>query len=339
MDGTTLKESPDDSTILACGQFNYLLNLMNLQDPALSHIRVILSIGGWYDANYFTAATDAQHVDNFVNSIVSILEFFPFDGVDIDWEYPGFEHGDEPLYGQPAYGDRENTQDCTTSQCQDSARANDPANYVTFLNKLRQALNTAGPNKNGRNKHGDAYELSIAAPAGFDKYKVLNMAAICQAVTHVNLMTYDMHGAWDSITNHQAPIYDNTPGATGQQYSIDDAVTSWVGAGCPSSKIVLGVPFYSRTEAGVEPGQAYGSSEYPGLYQPFMGAQMDATAMPTFGQIVSDPAWTTYWDPWSQASWAWNPTLNYFASYDSEKALANKVSIVLPISNVRTIEY
>ncbi|KAM3578168.1 hypothetical protein VKS41_009408 [Umbelopsis sp. WA50703] len=52
---------------------------------------------------------------------------------------------------------------------------------------------------------------------------------------------------------------------------------------------------------------------------------MDATAMPTFGQIVNDPSWTTYWDPYSQASWAWNSQLNYFASYDSEQALKNKM--------------
>lgn len=29
LDGTTLKESQDDTTILACGQFNYLFNLMD----------------------------------------------------------------------------------------------------------------------------------------------------------------------------------------------------------------------------------------------------------------------------------------------------------------------
>lgn len=299
---------------------------MHLQDSALDGVRVILSIGGWYDANYFTPATDPTHVENFVQSIVSILDFFPFDGIDIDWEYPGFEHGDEPLYQETAYGDRENTQNCVTSTCEDAARSNDPAQYVNFLTMLRTALNNAGPTKVGRNKHGDMYELSIAAPSGYDKYKLLDMNAICSVVTHVNLMTYDMHGAWDPITNHQAPIYDNTPGAVGEQYSIDDAVTGWIKAGCDPSRLVLGVPFYSRTEVGVEPGQAYGSSQYPGLYQPFTGAQMDATSMPTFAQIVNDPSWTTYWDPYSQASWAWNPSMNYFASYDSEKALANKVS-------------
>lgn len=174
------------------------------------------------------------------------------------------------------------------------------------------------------------YELSIDAPSEFNKYMLLDMKAICAAVTHVNLMTHDMHGTWDPITNHQAPIYDNIPGATGRQYSFDDAVTSWrchFMDWCWLWYFPIGssVPFYSRTEVGVEPGQEYGGSEYPVLYQPFTGAQMDATAMPTFAQIVSDPSCTTYWDPYSQASWAWNPTMNYLASYDSVKALKNKV--------------
>lgn len=35
--------------------------------------------------SYFTPATDDAHYEAFTDSIVSILEFFPFDGIDIDW--------------------------------------------------------------------------------------------------------------------------------------------------------------------------------------------------------------------------------------------------------------
>ncbi|RUS21316.1 hypothetical protein BC937DRAFT_93046 [Endogone sp. FLAS-F59071] len=290
IDGTTLKESQDDTTILACGQFNYLFNLMDQRDAGASNIRIMLSIGGWYDASYFTPATDDTHYEAFTDSIVSILDFFPFDGIDIDWEFPGFEHGDEPVYGAVGVGDREVTQDCIATTCQYAQRRNDPAQYVRFLQTLRSKLNTAGPNQNGVNRHGDKYEISIAAASGWDKYQYLDKAAVCQAITHVNMMSYDMHGAWDTITNHQAPIYDNTPDAVGRQYSIDDAITGWTQGGCDASKIVLGIPLYSRTEVGVSPGYAYGDPNlYSGLYQPFSGPQEDATAMPTFGQLVSDP--------------------------------------------------
>jgi GH18 family chitinase len=52
--------------------------------------------------NYFSAATDSTHLESFIQSIVSILEFFPFDSVDINWKYHGFEHGDEPLHVEAA---------------------------------------------------------------------------------------------------------------------------------------------------------------------------------------------------------------------------------------------
>jgi GH18 family chitinase len=32
------------------------------------------------------------------------VEAFDWDGVDFDWEYPGFEHGGEPLPGMPKKG-------------------------------------------------------------------------------------------------------------------------------------------------------------------------------------------------------------------------------------------
>lgn len=308
---------------------------MRLEDSALDGVRVVLSIGGWYDANYFTPATDPTHVETLFNTsypfwISSPSRVLILTGNTLDSSTVMSHCMERQLMVI-----EKTHKNCVTSTCEDSARSNDPAQYVNFLTMLRTALNTAGPTELGRNKHGDMYELSTAALSEYDKYKLLDMKAICSVVTHVNLMTYDMHGAWDPITNHQAPIYDKTPGATGEQYSIDDAVTGWITAGCDPSRLVLSVPFYSRTDVGVEPGQAYSSSQYPGLYQPFTGTQMDATAMPTFAQIVNDPSWSTYWDPYSQASCAWNPSMNYFASYDSEKASANKVSIDSPQTHFR----
>lgn len=97
--------------------------------------------------------------------------------------------GDEPVYGAVGVGDREVTQDCIATTCQYPQRRNDPAQYVRFLQTLRAKLDTAGPYRNGLNRHGDKYEISIAAASGWDKYQYLDKAAVCQTITHVNMMS------------------------------------------------------------------------------------------------------------------------------------------------------
>ena len=99
-------------------------------------------------------------------------------------------------------------------------------------------------------------------------------------------MTYDIHGSWDSITGHQSPIYDNSPGyvlprphknwrnqnrqinedgnnlstENNNHYSyrlggglnstvgvsVHSAVMAWMAGGCAASQINIGVPFYGR---------------------------------------------------------------------------------------------
>jgi GH18 family chitinase len=55
---------------------------------------------------------------------VKFAEAFEWDGVDFDWEYPGFEHGGEPLPGMPKKGDPENCNNCNTTTSQGPTRNN-----------------------------------------------------------------------------------------------------------------------------------------------------------------------------------------------------------------------
>ncbi|KAL1922191.1 uncharacterized protein VTP21DRAFT_9730 [Calcarisporiella thermophila] len=139
----------------ACGQFNYLLRKLKSISP---DVRVYLSIGGWYDSNYFSPATSPKYVDNFVESIARWLAVFPFAGIDIDWEYPYHEHGCEPIYP-------------------DTSCVGDPE------------LRNAGPYGNGIKPHGQPYELIIAAPAGHDKYMKMDLKSLCDSLDYVNFMT------------------------------------------------------------------------------------------------------------------------------------------------------
>ncbi|KAJ3363536.1 hypothetical protein GGF31_000946 [Allomyces arbusculus] len=168
-----------------CGQFNWILNGLPIVSP---DTRVILLIGGWYDSSYWSQATSPKYIDKLVESIGSWLDVIPFDGVDIDWEFPGFEHGGEPLPGAPKVGDPEVTTDCSKGACQYGDRRDDGARYISLITKLRQRLNRSGLRGDGRSRHGSPLEISIAAPAGFDKLEKLQLKALCDNLDRFHLV-------------------------------------------------------------------------------------------------------------------------------------------------------
>lgn len=44
--------------------------------------------------------------------------------------------------------------------------------------------------------------------------------ALCGFVDFVNLMSYDIHGAWESVTGHNSPLFSRT-GETGSQLTMN----------------------------------------------------------------------------------------------------------------------
>ena len=85
---------------------------------------------------------------------------------------------------------------------------------------------------------------AVAAGAGsIDiSYDVPRVAA---ALDFINIMSYDLHGAWAHYTGHHTDMNPNRayPG----QHSIHNSVYHWMKRGAPASKLVLGLASYGRT--------------------------------------------------------------------------------------------
>jgi hypothetical protein len=88
----------------------------------LSHsngVEVYPSIGGWtLSDNFPTLAANEASRKKFAENCVKLIQDYDFDGIDIDWEYPGYE-------------DHSGTPD-------------DTLNYSLFLKEIRIALDTLG---------------------------------------------------------------------------------------------------------------------------------------------------------------------------------------------------
>ncbi|MEV5276158.1 glycosyl hydrolase family 18 protein [Streptomyces sp. NPDC051994] len=291
-------------------------------------LKINISIGGWTYSKYFhdAALTDASR-KKFVSSCINqyIAGNLPvdggyggagaaagiFDGVDIDWEYPGSPDGHLGNH----YG------------------AEDKANYTALLAEFRSQLDAYGAAHGG--KH---YLLTAALPAGQDKIKNIETDKIGASLDYANIMTYDMHGAWNATgpTYHQSPLVspanDPTdvikPGA--QKYSISNAIDSWIdgnaaygiAGGFPANKITLGYEFYYRGWKGVPAGSANGLAQTatgPSNARPT--SQVAGTALyKELGGIVDNPA-TTFWDPDAKASYFYKDG-EFFTGLDKQSIQA-----------------
>lgn len=198
-------------------------------------LKILPSIGGWTLSDPFFGFTDKKNRDTFVASVKEFLLTWKFyDGVDIDWEYPGGT-GANPDLGDPE---------------------KDGQAYVDLMKELRQMLDTLSA------ETGRTYELTSAIGAGWDKIEDVNYPDATQYMDYLFVMTYDFYGAWDNNLGHQAALYCGshitaaqcegtlTPD-DGPEYTTDNGVKELLKQGVSPSKLVLGAAMYGRGWSGV----------------------------------------------------------------------------------------
>lgn len=276
------------------GNFNQLKKLK----AANPHLITMISVGGWTLSGRFSdAALTPASRQKFAASAVRFIRQYGFDGVDIDWEYPG-GGGLETNVSRPE----------------------DRQNFTALLTELRNQLDAAGI------ADGKRYYLSIAAPAGPDKIANIELAQIAQVLDWINIMTYDFAGAWDPRTGHHSPMY----GDFGDPLTVDNAVKTYLAGGVPKDKLVVGVPFYGRSWRGV-PSTANGLRQTatgagPGTFE---GGVMEFYDIERL--LAQQPnVYKRYWDPTGQVPWVYAPTVSggAFITYDDRESMGIKADYI-----------
>lgn len=278
-DGLVTPRGPNDALNLAT-----LVALRKI-NPELE---VIVSVGGGNggSAGFSDMALTPEGRHRFVESAVAVVERYKLDGIDIDWEYPGYTNTNTTF------------------------RPEDKQTYTLLLKELRQGLDQAGA------KLGRHLITSSATGATQIWLDHTDMGQASKYLDSVNMMCYDWYNPVEKNTGHDSPLYTNP--ADPKAISIDQAVKMNLAAGVPAHKIVIGVPFYGRKWIGVE-------STNHGLFQPIppTATPQDEPAYSDIAPLVNAQGYVRYWDPVSQTPYLYNAQTKTFITYnDAEAELA-----------------
>ncbi|MGN7358423.1 glycoside hydrolase family 18 protein [Paenibacillus sp. SAF-054] len=269
---------------------DHLKHAGQLRDIKREHpeLCILLSVGGWGAGGFSEAAATEEGRRSMAESAVRVLESHPFDGIDLDWEYPSY--GEAEIASSPE----------------------DKTNFTLLLKTIREALDRKGE------QDGRHYLLTIAA--GADQYYVdgTEMDQAQKYLDFVQLMTYDMRGGFQVLTGHHTNLY--TPRGDLFRISTDASVNLFVRAGVPKEKIVIGAAFYSRVWNQV-PDRNQGLHQMAGTTGGY-GPSFSTLA----AEYINLNGYTRYWDAEACAPYLFNGTS--LISYDDEESIGHKCEYV-----------
>ena len=266
------------------------LRALKARNPAL---KIMLSVGGWTAEGFSDAALTDGSRNLFATSAIALLREHQLDGIDLDWEYPG----------QGVAGIK--------------SRLEDKRNFTLLLQALRMQLDRASAN-DGR-RRGDRYLLTIAS-ADREYFDYTEMDKLHVYLDWLNVMSYDFFNSLTPTTGHHAGLYRSPLAAPSDRYA-DASIKQYLAAGIPADKLVLGVAFYGRGFAGVNPlhdglNQAYERFEaahpYSELVESYIGKQ----------------GFVREWDARAKAPFLWNATTHAFITYDDPESIRIKAEYV-----------
>lgn len=264
------------------------LNALKEQNPDL---KILISIGGWtWSGTFSDAVLTPEGRDLLARTSVDIVERYGLDGIDIDWEYPGFGG----LKGNVV-------------------RPEDKENYTLMFAALRARLDSLS------RLDGRGYLLTTAV-GGFRKFlEYTEMDKAQQYLDYVNLMTYDYYP--EKIAVHHTNLYasDRYPADN----SGDIAFRAFRQAGVPAEKLVMGISFSSRAFRLADDARN-------GLADSVMAQVRVGGGFTRVKDSLEDrKGYVKYWDEAARAPYLFHPDEKIFVTYDDERSVEEKCRYAL----------
>ncbi|KAK9966536.1 hypothetical protein ABG768_003643 [Culter alburnus] len=191
------------------------LNDLKRVNPAL---KTLLSVGGLVNgvSPYINVVATPENRKTFIRSALLFLRQHEFDGMDIDWQYPG-HNGSPP---------------------------DDKQRFTTFIKELREAVEQEAIDT----KKTPLVLSSKVSGIKSTIEKAYEIAEISALLDFLSIMSYDYHGHWDPKTGHNSPLFHSSiDSGSIIHHNINSSVAFWLSGGAHADRLLLGFPTYGRT--------------------------------------------------------------------------------------------
>jgi chitinase len=190
-------------------------NRQLVTDAHKAGVKVLLSLGGWgWDKQFAAIVSQTETEDRYANSVLTIVDQYDYDGIDLDWEYPDTK---AEIIG-----------------------------FDRLCRRFRKELDALG------RKKGRHLFQTMAASANPSTLQWLSNKLLRETMDWVNVMTYDYTGDWTSYAGHHAPLFASSKQPAPPR-SIELTMKYLVDRGMPANRLAVGLPLYGKGFAVSEP--------------------------------------------------------------------------------------
>ncbi|EGU30298.1 glycoside hydrolase family 18 protein [Vibrio scophthalmi] len=272
-------------------------------------IKILPSFGGWTMSEPFHAmAKDSKAMDQFSKTAAELIAKYEFfDGIDLDWEYPG----GGGLTTSPWNPD---------TKLSDEEMLSERAAFTYLVKVMRSDLDKLEA------KTGREYELSTAVGVGA-KAAQIDWNSASQYLTNMFAMTYDYLGGWGVQTGHTTNLHATARSWWGM--GSDVFINQMIEQGIPPEKLVIGAAFYGR---GWEGTKDYDGELPTGELQSAGGAPFGTgeNGYFMFWDLIKNygekQGYVYKYDEEAQAPYLWNPDKKVFISFEDERSIKAKAA-------------
>ena len=273
-----------DEGVVTTGTLQGQSELLQLRKKG---VRVLLTIGGYNDGAlpWAVASKTKEGREKLAKSIVDAVVKLNYDGVDVDWEYPGY------------YSDANKIKYNITNET-------DRENYTLMMKELRSQLKAVSKD----------FILSAAIPggasiSGFPLYR-FDIKALTPVLDLFNIMTYDLDST-DRAT-HLTALYSSS-NTHNSHMSVFGSVDNYIALGGEEirSKLVVGATFYGRKFSGTS-GLGYTATA------------RESITYNSIKINYIDKGYPELWDEVSHAPYIYDEANRVFITYDNERSMIEK---------------